>query len=86
MAYLPLTKTFENTHFCTRLCEFHMSIKDLEILDRFNVLENIHLCTQKSVRATCTRPFSEVGGKSPLQLSSQTHFAKSKDKEDIMKN
>ena len=34
------------------------------------------ICTQISVLATSTRPFGKFGGKSPIQLSSQTHFAK----------
>ena len=33
-----------------------------------------------------TRPFGEVGGKSPLQRSSRKHFAKIKDKKVIAKN
>ena len=57
-----------------------MSLKDLDILDEFNLLQNLHLYTQKSVCATSARPFGEVGGNSPLQLSSQTHFAKIEDK------
>ena len=43
---------------------------------QFNFLQNLHLYTQKSVCATNTIPFVEVGGKSPLHLSSRTHFAK----------
>ena len=39
-------------------------------LDEFNFLQNLHLYTQKPVCATSTRPFGEVGGNSPLQLSS----------------
>ena len=42
--------------------------------------------TQKSVSATSTRPFGEVGGNSSLQLSSRTHFAKIEDKKVIVKN
>ena len=34
--------------------------------------------TKKSVCATNSRPFGEVGGKSHLQLSLQTHFLKLK--------
>ena len=55
-------------------------IKRLRNLGQFNLLQNLHLCTQKSVCATSTRPFGEVGGNSPLQLSSRTHFAKVEDK------
>ena len=39
----------------------------------------------KSVCATSTRPFGEVGGKSPLQLSSRTHIAKIEDKKLLRK-
>ena len=49
-------------------------------MDEFNLLQNLHLYTQKSVCATSTRPFGEVGGNSPLQLSSRTQFAKIEDK------
>ena len=49
-------------------------------------MQNLHLYTQKSVSATSTRPFAEVGGNSPLQLSSRTHFAKIEDKKVIAKN
>ena len=55
-------------------------------LGEFNLLQNLHLCTHKSVCATSTRPFGEVGGMSPLQLSSRTHFAKIEDKKVIAKN
>ena len=55
-------------------------LKDLEIQDEFNLLQNLHLYTQKSVCATSTRPFGEFGGKTPLQLSSRTHFSKIEDK------
>ena len=44
------------------------------------------VCTQKAVCATSTRPFGDVGGKSPLQLLSRTHFAKIEDKKVIAKN
>ena len=37
----------------------------------------------KSVCATSTRPSGEVGGMSPLQLSSRTQFAKIEDKKVI---
>ena len=44
------------------------------------------LYTQKSVCATNTGPFGEVGGNSPLQLSSRTRFAECEDKKVIAKN
>ena len=50
------------------------------------ILQNLHLYTQTSVYATNTRPFGEVGGNPPLQISSRTHFAKIEDKKVIAKN
>ena len=67
---------FLNYPFLSRLYKFYLTIKDLKIMDEFNLLQNLHLFTQKYVCATSTRPFGEVGGKSPLQLSSRTHIAK----------
>ena len=81
-----LPNIFETTPFLSRLYELHLSLKDLEILDEFNLLQNLHLYTQKSVCATSTRPFGEVGGNSPLQLSSRTHFAEIEDEKVIVKN
>ena len=49
-------------------------------------MQNLHLYTEKSIGATSTRPFGEVGEKFPLQLSLQTHFAKIEDKKVIAKN
>ena len=69
----------------SRLYDLFLSLKDLEIKDEFKLLQNLHLYTQKSVCATSTRPFGEVGGNSPLQLSSRTHFAKIEDKKVIAK-
>ena len=70
-----LQKIFETTPFCHTYTNFYLSIKDLE--DAFNLFQNLHLCTQKSFKATSIRPFGEeVGAKSPLQLSSLTGFAK----------
>ena len=76
---------FLNYPFLLRLYELYLSIKDLEILDEFNLLQNLHLYTQKSVCATSTIPFGEVGGNSPLQLSSRTQFANIEDKKVIAK-
>ena len=59
--------------------------KTLRNLGRIHLLQNLHLYTQKSVCATNTRPFGEVGGNSHLQLSSRTHFAKIEDKKVIAK-
>ena len=61
------------------LCTLTHLILEL-ILDEFNLLQNLHLYTEKSIGATSTEPFGEVGGKFPLQLSSQTHFVKLEDK------
>ena len=77
---------FEITPFCHAYTNFYLSIKDLEVLGEFNLLQNLHLCTLKSVRATSTRPFGEFGRQSPLQLSSRTHIAKIEDKNVIVKN
>ena len=56
-----------------------LSVTPIRILTVNKILRNLgrilHLYSQKSVCATRTRPFGEVGGKSPLRLSSQTHFA-----------
>ena len=76
---------FLNYPFLSRLYELYLSLKDLEISDEFNLLQNLHLYTQKSVSATSTRRFGEVGGNSPVQLSSRTYFAKIEDKKGIAK-
>ena len=60
--------------------------KRLRNLGRILFLQNLRLYTQKSVCATSTIPFGEVGGNFPLQLSSRTHFAKIEDKKVIAKN
>ena len=52
---------FDITTFLSHLYEFYLSIKDLEILHEFNLVQNLHLSTQKSVCATSTRPFVEAG-------------------------
>ena len=71
---------FLKNPFLSRLYQLYLSLKCLKIQDEINLLQNLHLYTQKSVCATSTRPFGEVGGNSPLQLSSRTHFAKIEDK------
>ena len=60
--------------------------KRLRNLGRIQFIRIVHLYTQKSVSATSTRPFGEVGGNSSLQLSSRTHFAKIEDKKVFAKN
>ena len=69
------------------MAEFSVSdTGDPLILTCQNLLQNLHLYTQKSVCATSTIPFGEFGGKSPLQLSLRTHIAKIEDKKVIAKN
>ena len=63
-----------------------MSIKDLENLAQLNLLQNLHLCTQKSVCATNFGPLGEISANFSLQLSSRTQFAKINDKKVIAKN
>ena len=76
---------FETTPFCHAYTNYTCHLKDLE-KDKFNLLQNLHLYSQKSVCTTSTRPLGEVGGNSPLQLSMRTHFAKIEDKKVIAKN
>ena len=65
---LPLSITPTNTNF-------YQSINDVEILDEFNLLQNLHLSNEKSVCATSSRPFGEVGGKLSLQFNfHRTHI------------
>ena len=56
-----------------------MSIKDLNILAEFNLLQNLLLCTL-TVCATNFGPFGEIGPNFPLQLSSLTQIVKIKAK------
>ena len=60
----------------SRLFEIYLSIKDLENLAKFNILQNLHLYTEKSFCATKFGPFGEIGAKFSLQLSVVTQFAK----------
>ena len=66
MGNLPFMNIFLDYTFLS-LYEFYLSIKDLEILDEFNLFQNLHLNTQKSVFATSTRHLGEVGRMFPLQ-------------------
>ena len=50
------------------------------------IAKSSSIYTQKSVCATSTILFGEVGGKFSLQLSSRTHIAKIEDKKVIAKN
>ena len=63
-----------------------MSIKDLDNLVEFNLLQNLHLCTQKSVCATNFGSLGEIGANFSLQLSSRTQFAKINNKKVIAEN
>ena len=63
-----------------------MSIKDLENSAEFNLLQNLHLCTQKSVCATNLGPLGEIGANFSLQFSSRTQFAKISNKKVIAEN
>ena len=47
--------------FLPRLYEVYVSRIDLENVANFNLLQNLYLCTQKSVCTTSLRPFGEVG-------------------------
>ena len=64
----------------------YLSIKDLENLAKFNILQNINLYTQKSACATNFGPFGEIGANFSLQLPSRTEFAKIKNKKVIAEN
>ena len=52
----------------------------------FNLLQNLHLCTQKSVCATNFGSLGEIGANFSLQLSSRTQFAKINNKKVIAEN
>ena len=55
----PLWIFFWDEPFLSRLYEIYLSIKDLENLAEFNLLQNLHLCTQKSVCATNFGPLEK---------------------------
>ena len=67
---------FWDEPFLSRLYEIYLSIKDLQILAEFNLLQKLHICTQKSVCAANFGPLGEIGANFSLQLSSRTQFAK----------
>ena len=46
----------------------------------------MHLSTEEPVASRMLEPFGEVRGDVPEYFSSQTHFAKIKDKKVIVKN
>ena len=55
-------------------------------MSEFNVLQNLHLCAQKSVCATSLGPFGEIGANFSLQLSSRTQFDRINKKKVIAEN
>ena len=63
-------------------------IRIIPVIKRVRNLGRIQFIAKSSTVYTkiCTRPFGEVGGNSPLQLLSRTHFAKIEDKKVIAKN
>ena len=77
---------FWDEPFLSRLYEIYLSIKDLENWVEFNLLQNLHLCTQKSVRARNFGPLGEIGANFSLQLSSRTQLAKINNKKVIAEN
>ena len=77
---------FWDVPFLSRLCEIYLSIKDLEILAEFNLLQKLHLCAQTSVCATNFGPLGEFGANFSLQLSSRIQFAKINSKKVIAEN
>ena len=70
----------------TPLRNFYLSIKDLENWAEFNLLQNLHLCTQQSVCARNFGPLGEIGANFSLQLSSRTQLAKINNKKVIAEN
>ena len=64
----------------------YLSITDLENLAKFSLLQNLHLCTHKSICVTNCGPFGEIGANFSLQLSSRTQTAKIENKKGISKN
>ena len=77
---------FWDEPFLSRLNEIYLSIRDLETLAEFRLLQILHLCTQKSVCAKNFGPFGEIGANFPVQLSSGSHFAKIENKKVISEN
>ena len=84
--YTPCEYSFEMNPSLSRLYKIYLSINDFEILADFNVLQNLHLCAQKSVCATKLGPFGEIGAYFSLQLSSRTRFDKINEKKVIAEN
>ena len=77
---------FWDKPFLSRLYEIYLSIKDLENWAEFNLLQNLHLCTQESVCARNFGPLGEIGANFSLQLTSRTQLAKINNKKVIAEN
>ena len=74
---------FWDEPFLSRFCEIYLSIKHLEILAKFNLLQKLHLCTQTPVCVTNFGPLGEIGANFSLHLTSRTQFAKINSKKVI---
>ena len=61
-------------------CNFLTDILDLVYLRFAQNVQRVHLSTDEPAASMMLEPFGEVGGNSPLQLSSRTQFAKIEDK------
>ena len=82
----PLVNILWDEPFLSRLYEIYLSIKDLENWAEFNLLPNLHLCTQNSVCARNFAPLGEIGANFSLQLSSRTQLATINNKKVIAEN
>ena len=80
------TEYFLKLPLSVKLIRIIPVIKRLRNLGQIQFIAKSSSIYTKPVCATSTRPFGEVGGNSPLQLSSRTHFAKIEDKKVIAKN
>ena len=83
--YSACEYSFETNLSVTPLRNY-LSIKDLENLAEFNLLQNLHLCTQNSVCVRNFRPLGEIGAYFSLQLPSRTQLAKINNKKVIAEN
>ena len=77
--FSPLTNIFETNPFCHAYTVLPVN-KKLRQFERIKFIANSSSIYTKSVCHTSTRTYGEVGGESPLQLSSQTHFDLIEDK------
>ena len=75
----PILKTFgqfENLAIVIMSTRENIRLIARSSLAEFNLLQNPHQCTQKSVRATKLGPLGEIGANLSPQLSSREQFAK----------